>query len=91
MFGFPILLSVIQIALLTLVFPYDTPKKMKQNKQFAQLNELMSKIYDPSQIQHRIDSIVTEEGGNQGPSYKETFFDKRYQMATIVGCALSAF
>ena len=91
MFGFPFVLVAVQLILLLTVFPYDTPKVLKQTDQHATLHELMGKIYKPNQVQRRIDEILVEERNVASPSYGETFCSPKYRMATFVGCALSAF
>jgi hypothetical protein len=71
MFGFPLLITAIQLALMLTVFKYDTPKFLKQTKQYGPLNELMGKIYEPSSVQERINAIAVESGnsGNSQPTY----------------------
>ena len=92
MFGFPLVITLIQVILMVTVFRYDTPKFLKQNKKYGPLNELMGKIYEPSRVQERINAINVDEGssGTSNPTYKETCCHPRYMYATIVGCTLSA-
>lgn len=60
MFALPIVISVIQCLLLTTVFNFETPKFMKQNNQFANLNKLMGRIYESDRINERIAAIAVE-------------------------------
>jgi len=93
MFGFPIVISVVQTILMLFVFNYDTPKMLKQKKHNAKLNELMGKIYEADRVQERINAIVVDEGTSSNfsaPSFKESLISPKYMYATIVGCLLSA-
>lgn len=92
MFGFPFVFIVIQLILITFVFPYDTPKQLKQTGQTEKLREVMSKIYSRDEVEKKIDEILIENTTEvASPSYKETFLSPKYQMATFVGCMLSVF
>jgi hypothetical protein len=46
----PILLSAIQIFLLLLVFPYDTPVSLKASGDWEALLALMAKLYKKDQV-----------------------------------------
>lgn len=59
MFGFPLVLVVIQLIFLIFVFPYDSPKILKQTNQTEKLYKVMRKLYDEDQVQRRIDDILT--------------------------------
>jgi hypothetical protein len=92
MFALPIAFSILQCILLLTAFNYETPKFLKQNKQNAQLNELMGKIYESNRVLERIDAIAVESGNGSSaasPGYKETLCHPRYQFATLLGCSLS--
>ena len=71
------------------MFHYETPKFLKQTNQFAQLNELMGKIYESDRINERISAITIEQGSGASPSYKDTLCHPRYMFATVAGCLLS--
>lgn len=93
MFGLPLAVAAIQVLLLLFVFPYETPKVLKQNKQFGKLNSLMNKIYDNSLVPEKITEIVVESDSKESssPTYGETLCHPRYKLATTVGILLSIF
>lgn len=91
-FALPIVFSAIQCLLLLLVFRYETPKFLKQTNRYAELNELMGKIYEVDRISQRIDAIVVSSGSKaKGVSYRDTFCNPKYRYATLVGCVLAIF
>lgn len=45
MFGFPIVISIIQMILMVTFFRYDTPKVLKQRGLDHKLEEMMKKMY----------------------------------------------
>ena len=50
----------------------------------------MSKIYDPSVIQKRIDEIEVDTIDlSSTPTWKETFTSPKYKTATFVGSTIS--
>jgi hypothetical protein len=55
LFSIPVVCAVVQILLLVFVFPYDTPKMLKESGDYANLNIFMGKIYQPYAVQQRID------------------------------------
>lgn len=55
----------------------------------AELNVLMGKIYEKSEVQARIDCIVVNQSGESSVSYHETLLSPKYRVATYIGCALS--
>lgn len=62
------------------------------NGRKAELNEIMGRIYQPDQVQKRIDAIVVNtESAESQPSYGETLTSPRYKIATLMGCTLSMF
>jgi hypothetical protein len=67
MFLAPIIISVVNMALLFIVFPYDTPPVMKSRGEYQKLNNLMSKIYKPNVVQDKIDEI---QGGDDDDESK---------------------
>ena len=55
----------------------------------AELNQIMGKIYAPSEVQARIDAIIVNDSKAGSPSYSETLCSPKYRIATYIGCALS--
>ena len=53
----------------------------------------MGKIYDPSLVRTKIDSILVEqtEAARNGPTYGKSLFSPEYQRATLIGITLSIF
>jgi MFS family permease len=96
MFIIPIVLSILQVFLLIVVFPYDTPSVLNSWGQKAKLREFLNKIYKPEYV----DDIIMEIGGNAGESddlapatltYGDVFCGPLYRKATLVGISLAAF
>jgi hypothetical protein len=50
LFAIPIVFAFVQSALLFTVFNYETPKFLKQNGRLGELNEIMGKLYIPSEV-----------------------------------------
>jgi hypothetical protein len=66
----PIILSIIQVALMIFAFNYDTPKFLKQNGNSEELSELMNKIYiTPEVAEERIELIHVVRGSDSSVSY----------------------
>lgn len=90
LFALPIVLAVIQSVLLFTAFNYETPKYLKMNGRKAELNSIMGRIYSSDQVSKRIDAIVvSSDGAESSPSYKETLTSPKYRTATLIGCTLS--
>lgn len=100
-FVIPIFIAIIQILMLILVFPYDTPVVLKEKKMDATLLELMTNIYEYQlAAKDRIAQIYVDEDIEEGaeqeendrdPSCGAVCCDKKYRRATFVGCSLSVF
>jgi len=89
MFGFPLVITAIQVVLMLTVFKYDTPKFLKMKQKYTELDIFMNKIYSRG-VRERVDGIAVEVGsGNNQPTYKQTCCHPRYMYATIIGCVLS--
>ena len=97
MFSIPIVLSILQVFLLLVVFPYDTPSVLNAWGQKAKLREFLNKIYKAEYV----DDIIKEIGGGDGAesddlapanlSYGDVFCGPLYRKATLVGISLAAF
>lgn len=94
MFIFPIILSGIQVLLLTFVYPYDTPPMLKQRGEYTKLREFLFKIYKEDYVE----GVILELGGEESSSedagtltYGEIFLGPTYRRATWVGIGMSVF
>lgn len=80
--------------MLLFVFKYDTPKALKQKKEFVKLRELMRKIYnEEATIDSRIQSIIVADPTKKNSSvgYKQTFCFKKYRFAAFVAVLVSSY
>jgi len=83
-FGFPIVISLIQMFLVYKVFPYESVKLLHETNMREECRHLLSKIYfDPDLVLHYLDG--NSKGKSSTLTFKETFVDKKYRKATIIG------
>ena len=87
---FSAVIGGLQLLAITFVFNYETPVTLKENGEWDKLTALMRRIYKPEAVQSRVLAIqVRNEGENDsGPSMLESFKDKNYRRASILGCMI---
>ena len=87
---FSALIGGFQLLLLAFVFNYETPVTLKENGEWDKLTALMRRIYKPEAVQSRVLAIqVKNEGENDsGPTMLESFKDKAFRRASILGCMI---
>ena len=91
-FSFPIALSLFQLLMLFTVFNFDSPKFMKQKKDFEKLEKLMRKIYNEKEvdIKQLINDLETcKKKDCFNITYTDVLTNPRYRRATFVGCMLA--
>ena len=76
--------------MITFIFNYETPVTLKENGEWDKLTALMRRIYKPEAVQSRVLAIqVRNEGENDsGPTMLESFKDRAYRRASIIGCMI---
>lgn len=97
MFGaIPIIISVLNMAVLVFVYPFDTPPMLYKKGHQEKLEKLMKKIYKPGFADQRIEMVKEEvenrgnDGGEEATlSWNEVFCGVRYSRATFVGIVLA--
>ena len=87
---FSALIGGFQLLLLAFVFNYETPVTLKENGEWDKLTALMRRIYKPEAVQSRVLAIqVKNEGENDsGPTMLESFKDRAFRRASILGCMI---
>lgn len=66
----PFFVAIIQICLVTMIFPYDLPVDLKKAGKIEDLTILMAKIFEARQIPERIAEInVPSDTGKKEQSY----------------------
>jgi hypothetical protein len=80
----------LQLLAVTFVFNYETPLTLKENGEWDKLTALMRRIYKPEAVQSRVLAIQVKNEGEKdsGPSMLESFKDKAYRRASILGCMI---
>ncbi len=85
----PAIFAGLQLILMATCFNFESPKHLKANGRLAELSTVMGKIYSADQVQARIDAINVDSKSGKTITMKETIFDPKYKMATLVGILLN--
>jgi len=93
----PILVAVIQQALLMTCFANESPVYLKEKGKEEELLAVMKKFYEPNEIRNRLDQLNNEAQNQEGSeeaqeeTIKQTFMDPKIRGAAWVGFWLASF
>ena len=93
----PILVSVLQLTLLTCCFRHETPIFLQEQGREEELLVVMKKFYRGMEVRRRLDALQSQSKPKEGhadaqePTIVETFFDPNIRGSAWVGFWLATF
>lgn len=93
----PILVSAIQLLLITCFFRHETPIFLQEQGREEELLVVMKKFYSGMEVRRRLDALQAQSKPKEGhleaqePTITETFFDPNIRSSAWVGFWLATF